>query len=62
VDAAEIRTAAEVERLTPDERQRLLNDRVITSSPTCRHSFLARARPRGKALLEARQALGPDNP
>jgi hypothetical protein len=61
VDAAEIRSAAEVELLTPDERQGLLNDRVVRDLSDVSPEFLARVREKGKTLLESRQVLGPDH-
>jgi hypothetical protein len=54
VDAAEIRKASEVELLTPDERQQLLNDRVVTDLGAVPPEFLARVRAKGKALVESR--------
>jgi len=45
-------TAAELERLAPDERQRLLNERVVTDLSKVPPEFLARARAKGRALLE----------
>ena len=62
VDDAEIRKAAEVELLTPDERQRLLNERVVTDLSTVSPEFLARVRQKGRALLESRDAVGSDQP
>jgi hypothetical protein len=44
VDAAEVRTAAEVERLTPDERQRLVNERSSTDLSEAPEEFLGKAR------------------
>jgi len=52
-------TAAELERLTPDERQRLLNERVITDLSQVRPEFLAKVRARGRALLEERGVISP---
>jgi hypothetical protein len=62
VDGAEIRKAAEVELLTPDERQRLLNERVVTDLSTISPEFLARVRQKGRALLESRGVVGSDQP
>jgi hypothetical protein len=62
VDDAEIRKAAEVELLSPDERQRLLNEHVVTDLSTVSPEFLARVRQKGRALLEARDAVGSDQP
>ena len=47
-------TAAELERLTPDERQRLLNERVVTDLSEVPPEFLAKVRAKGRALLEER--------
>ncbi len=58
MSAEEIRTAAEVERLTPDERDRLLNDSVVTDPSELSAEFLARVRRKGRALLESRDVLG----
>jgi hypothetical protein len=46
VDAAEVRSATEVERLTPDERQQLLNDRTSTDLSQIAEDFVAKARPK----------------
>lgn len=56
-------TAAELEQLTPDERQRLLNERVVTDLSEVSPEFLAKVRTKGRTLLEergliARQADG----
>ena len=55
VDAAEIRKASEVELLTPDERQQLWNDRVVTDLGAVPAEFLARVRAKGKTLVESRR-------
>lgn len=52
-------TAAELERLTPDERQRLLNERVVTDLSELPPEFLARVRAAGRVLLEERGAISP---
>lgn len=54
-------TAAELERLTPDERQRLLNERVITNQDLSQvpPEFLARVRATGRVLLEERGVISP---
>jgi hypothetical protein len=52
-------TAAELERLTPDERQRLLNERVITDLSQVPPEFLARVRATGRVLLEERGVISP---
>jgi len=51
MDAAEIRTAVDVERLTPDERQRLVNDRTSTDLSELPEEFVTRARADGRRLL-----------
>lgn len=51
-------SAAELEKLTPDERHRLVNERVVTDVSKVRPEFLARARSKGRKLLEAREAVG----
>ena len=48
MDAAEVRTAAEVERLTPDERQRLVNERSSTDLSEVPEGLLAKARAEGR--------------
>ncbi len=52
-------SAGELERLTPDERQRLLNERVITDLSQVPPEFLARVRSTGRALLEERGVISP---
>jgi len=47
-------TAAELEQLTPEERQRLLNERVVTDLSKVPPEFLARVRAKGRDLLEER--------
>jgi hypothetical protein len=47
-------TAAELEQMTPDERKRLLDERVVTDLSTVSPEFLARVRAKGRALLEER--------
>jgi hypothetical protein len=42
--AAEIRTVTEVERLTPDERQQLVNERTSTDLSEVPDNFVERAR------------------
>jgi hypothetical protein len=52
VDASEIRTAAEVELLSPDERQRLFNEHVVSSIDDVPAEFRDRIRAKGRQLLE----------
>lgn len=47
-------TASELERMTPDERQRLFDDRVVTDLSQVDPDFLERVRARGRSLLEER--------
>jgi hypothetical protein len=50
-------TAAELEALTPEERQRLLSERVVTDLSQVPADFLARVRAEGRALLEERGVI-----
>ena len=52
-------TAAELERLTPEERQHLVNERVITDLSHVPPEFLAKVRARGRALLKERGVISP---
>lgn len=52
-------TAAELERLTPEERQRLLDERVIIDLSELSPEFVARVRTKGRALLEGRGIIAP---
>lgn len=52
-------TAAELEELSPNDRHKLLNERVATDLSDVSPEFLARARSKGRSLLEAREVLGP---
>jgi hypothetical protein len=52
-------TAAELEAMTPNERARVFNDRVVTDLSTLDPAFVARVRAKGRALLEARGVLKP---
>ena len=52
-------TAAELELMTPDERQRVLDDRVVTDLADVSPEFLARVRAKGRALLEERGSGSP---
>lgn len=45
-------TAAELETLTPEERQRLFDERVVTDLSQVSPEFLAKVRSKGRALLE----------
>lgn len=52
-------TAADLEKLAPEDRQRLLNERVITDLSRVSPEFLERVRVRGRALLEERGVISP---
>jgi len=47
-------TAAELEQMTPDERHRLVSQGVVTDVADVSPEFLARARAKGRILLEER--------
>jgi hypothetical protein len=47
-------TAADMEKLTPDERHRLVNQGVVADLADVPPEFLARARTKGRTLLEER--------
>lgn len=47
-------SAADLERLTADERQRLLDERVVTDLSELDPAFVERARAKGRAILEER--------
>lgn len=49
-------TAAELELMTPDERHRLLNERVVTDLSQVDPEFLAQVRAKARALHEERTA------
>jgi len=51
--------AAELQRLTPAERQHLLDERVITDLSQVPPEFLSRVRARGRGLLEERGVISP---
>jgi hypothetical protein len=53
-------TAAELEQLSPDERDRIVKEGFVTDASTLPPDFLARARAKGRALLAERQAITPD--
>ena len=60
MDAAEVRTAADVEQLTPDERQRLVNERTATDLANVSAEFDAKARADGRRLLVEHHVIGAD--
>jgi hypothetical protein len=47
-------TAEELETLTPQERQRLLDERVVTDLSSLAPDLVERIRHRGRALMEQR--------
>lgn len=47
-------TAAELEKMTPQQRQQLFDERVVIDLSTLDPEFLARVRAKGRALLEER--------
>lgn len=49
-----ILTAAELELMTPDERQRLLNERVITDLSQVDPEFLAKVKAKAREIHAAR--------
>jgi hypothetical protein len=51
VDAAEVRTAVESEHLTPDERQRLINEHIALDLSMVPAEFVKHARSEGRRLL-----------
>jgi hypothetical protein len=51
MDAVEVHRAADVERLTPDERQRLVDDHTCIDLSRVPADFVARARSEGRRLL-----------
>lgn len=62
MDAAEVRTAADVELLTPDERQQLVNERTATDLTSVSPEFVAKARAEGHRLLVGRRVIDADQP
>jgi hypothetical protein len=50
-------TAAELEQLSPDERDRIIKAGTITDLSQVPAEFLARARAKGRALLEERGVI-----
>ena len=50
----QIWTAAELERMTPEEQQRLFDESLVTDLSQLDPDFLARIRAEGRALLEER--------
>ena len=52
-------TAAELERLTPDERLRVFNEGIVTDLDQLSPEFLNRVRAKGSALLVERGLVAP---
>ena len=52
-------TAEELERMSPDERQRLFDESVVTDLTQVSPEFLARVRAKGRALLAERGIIAP---
>jgi hypothetical protein len=57
----EVRTAAELERLTPDERQRLVNERSSTDLDQISQDFVGKARAEGRRLLVEHNVIAADD-
>ena len=53
----EIRTVSDVERLTPDQRQQLVNERTSTDLSDVSDDFVERARADGRRLLVERGVI-----
>lgn len=53
-------TAEELERLSPDERDRIVKEGIVSDLSQVPADFLARARAKGRALLEERGVITTD--
>jgi hypothetical protein len=53
-------TAEELERLSPDERDRIVKEGIVTDLSQVPPDFLARARAKCRALLEERGVITTD--
>ncbi len=60
MDNKRIWTAADLEVLSPDDRQRLFNAQVVSDLSTVDPVFLGRVRAKSKTLLEAREVIEPE--
>ena len=60
MDAEKLWTTEEMEQLSPDARQRLFNDCVVTDVASLPPDFLERVRAKERALLQERGVLGPN--
>ena len=56
-----LRSAAYVERLTPDERQQLVNERTSTDLTQISRDFVSRARAEGRRLLVELDVIAADD-
>lgn len=61
VSADKVWTADEIERMAPDERYRLFNERVVTDLSTLPPDFVAKVRAKGRALLAERGIIHPES-
>jgi hypothetical protein len=61
MDAAQVCTAAEIDRLTPDERQRLVNEQSSTDLSDVPEQFVAKSRAEGRRLLVERNVIAADD-
>lgn len=53
-------TAEELEQLSPDERDRIVKAGTVTDLSELPEKFVARAREKGRALLEERGVIASD--
>ena len=53
-------TAAELELLSPDERDRIVKEGIVTDLSQVSADLLARTRAKGRALLEERGVIAND--
>lgn len=53
-------TADELEQLTPDERDRIVKEGTVSDLSQVPPEFLARARAKGRALIEQRGVITTD--
>jgi hypothetical protein len=54
-------TAEELEQLSPDERDRVVKEGIVTDLSQVPTDFLDRARHRGRELLEERGVVSPES-
>jgi len=55
-------TAEELEQLTPNERDRIVKEGMVTDLSELPAEYVARVRARGRALLEERGIISTDGP